>query len=171
MLGRRFIFKKLSAIIFHLLFWQCAECCIKIVLWVRKGGLIKMLKKCGGLALALLFILILSLPAWGEEANKEPVPLDQIFKESVLLPSDFKGNAFVNGELMTYNDAASFKIYSINGRILVPIRLAVEALTDLENDVYWNIRWDAAKPDTVTLFTSYAPHYKVVVTPAVRPCR
>ncbi|HAG10264.1 MAG TPA: hypothetical protein DCK76_02490 [Desulfotomaculum sp.] len=123
-----------------------------------------MLKKCGGLVLALLFILILSLPAWGEEANKEPVPLDQIFKESVLLPSDFKGNAFVNGELMTYNDAASFKIYSINGRILVPIRLAVEALTDLENDVYWNIRWDAAKPDTVTLFTSYAPHYKVVVT-------
>ena len=123
-----------------------------------------MWKKWGGLIVALFLILALSLPALATETSEQPVSLDNAFNQSTLLPYDFKGNAFVNGELYILNDVASYKIYNVNDRIMLPIRLAVSLLTDLDNHVYWNTNWDPSKPDTVTIFTSFAPHYKVVIT-------
>ncbi|MEL7566649.1 MAG: copper amine oxidase N-terminal domain-containing protein [Dehalobacterium sp.] len=123
-----------------------------------------MLKKCGGLVLGLLLVLTICVPAFGEDVNEQPVSLDNAFTESSLLPFDFKGYAFVNGELFAYNDAASYKNYNKNGRVLVPIRLMTSALEDLENAVYWNVGWDAAQPELVTLTTSFEPKYKVVIT-------
>ncbi len=122
-----------------------------------------MLKKCTGLVLVLLFILAISLPAWGADVKEEPVTLDNAFMESTLLPFAFNGYAFVNGELLVYNDAFGYKNYNINGRVLVPVRLLVDVLTDLKNDVYWDINWNAAKPKLVTL-SSYATKDKVVIT-------
>lgn len=132
--------------------------------FVQRKGICRMLKKCGGPVLVLLLILTICVPALGEDISEQPVSLDNAFTESTLLPFDFKGYAFVNGELLAYNSSVDYKNYNINGRVMVPIRLAIDVLTDLENDVYWNIRWDAAKPEVVTLFTSYAPEYKVVIT-------
>lgn len=120
-----------------------------------------MLKKCGGLALALLFILILSLPAWGEEANKEPVPLDQVLKESVLLPFDFHGNVFADGGLTTYYGMDDSKNYSKDGRVLAPIRLAANVLSSDDN--YWTVDWDATKPGSVNL-ACYPGGDKVKIT-------
>ncbi|ATW25793.1 stalk domain-containing protein [Candidatus Formimonas warabiya] len=122
-----------------------------------------MLKKCGGLVLVLLLILI-CVPVLGEDVNEQPVSLDNAFMESTLLPFDFKGYAFVNGKLLAYDNSADYKNCNINDRVMVPIRLVVDVLTDLENAVYWNTYWDAAKPDTVILTTSYEPKYKVVIT-------
>ena len=110
--------------------------------------------------MVLLMILVISVPALAADVKEEPVSLDKAFTESTLLPFDFNGYAFVNGELLSYNDASGYKNYNINGRVLAPVRLVVSSLTDLENAVYWNIGWDAAQPDTVTLTTSFEPKYK-----------
>lgn len=123
-----------------------------------------MKKKCSGSVLVLLLIFIIFVPAWGAETNEKSVSLDNAFTGSSLIPFDFKGYTFVNGELRAFYDASSYKNYSINGRVLVPVRLVTSALTDLENAVYWNIHWDEANPDKVTLETSHEPKYKVVIS-------
>lgn len=120
-----------------------------------------MLKRYARLGLVLLFTLTMTAPTWDAV---EKVSLDHVFNQSTLLPFDMKGYAFVNGELLAYDDAATYKNYNVNGRVLTPIRLVADALTDSKNAVYWNIHWDASRPKVVTLTTSFEPKYKAVIT-------
>ncbi|MDD2497616.1 MAG: copper amine oxidase N-terminal domain-containing protein [Desulfitobacteriaceae bacterium] len=120
-----------------------------------------MLKKHGELVLILLLVLMVSIPAFGADQNQQRVSLDNVFMESALLPFDFNGYVFVNGDLVTYNDGVGFKNYNINGRVLASIRLVANILQD--KDTYWDVAWDGKKPELVTL-SSYATGDKVVIT-------
>lgn len=121
------------------------------------------MKKYGQFVLLLLFMTILLTPVFGTAISKQPVSLDNAFATSSLLPYDFKGYTFVNGELYAYDDAVSYKNYIINGRMMVPIRLLTSFLEDFENNVYWNIGWNFANPKLVSITTSYESKYEVVI--------
>ncbi|HAG10265.1 MAG TPA: hypothetical protein DCK76_02495 [Desulfotomaculum sp.] len=91
--------------------------------------------------LAILFVLaVLAVPAYaladGQSAG--PVPLDQVFDDSVILPFEFHGYAFMDNSLITFTNGENFKLYRINGRVMIPARLA-------EKILYYNrTRWYAA---------------------------
>lgn len=124
-------------------------------------------RKCLGLLLVsgVLFILalVLVVPVLGVDSEGSSGSLADSFGNCSVVPFDFKGYAFVNGELYAFNDVGSYKNYIRNGRVLAPIRLITYLLEDLDNAVYWNIHWDVTEPDKVILTTSFEPRYKVVI--------
>ena len=77
-------------------------------------------------------------------------PLREAFDQTVIVPFQYQGKAFVNGQKMdVFGD---YSIVQRNGRVLVPIRLMSYLATQVDYEQgYWEASWQAHLPNEVLL--------------------
>ncbi|GIO63200.1 DUF5050 domain-containing protein [Paenibacillus cineris] len=92
-----------------------------------------------------------AVPAFAAE-KAAPKPLSQTFDKMVIIPYDYHGKAFINGEKTDlYGD---YDIVQRSGRVLVPIRLMGTLASQFRSQGEWQTIWEAKNPDDVT-FVNY----------------
>ncbi|WP_145948170.1 DUF5050 domain-containing protein [Paenibacillus sp. Y412MC10] len=92
-----------------------------------------------------------AVPAFAAE-KAAPKPLSQTFDQMVIIPYDYHGKAFINGEKTDlYGD---YDIVQRSGRVLVPIRLMGTLASQFRSQGEWQTIWEAKNPDDVT-FVNY----------------
>ncbi len=87
--------------------------------------------------------------AYAEEITKKK-PLDEVFDQTVIVPFQYQGKAFVNGQKIdVFGD---YSIVHRDGRVLVPIRLMGFLATQVDyKQGSWEASWQAQRPDEVLL--------------------
>lgn len=92
-----------------------------------------------------------AVPAFAAE-KAAPKPLSQTFDQMVIIPYDYHGKAFINGEKADlYGD---YDIVQRSGRVLVPIRLMGTLASQFSSEGSWQTNWEAQNPDDVTFVNS-----------------
>ncbi|WP_274364139.1 DUF5050 domain-containing protein [Paenibacillus thermotolerans] len=99
------------------------------------------------LCFAIVFVLGIH-PTYAAEEGKKP--LHEVFDRLAIVPYDYQGKAFINGQQADlYGD---YRMFEKNGRVLVPIRfmgyLADQTANGQGN---WNVIWNKQNPDDVIL--------------------
>ncbi|WP_334072001.1 DUF5050 domain-containing protein [Paenibacillus sp. A14] len=108
--------------------------------------------------IALLLVMCLfagaeGLPAYAEGENSSK-PLEDIFYQSVILPYDYQGKVFIQGDKTDlYED---YKVEQRNGRVLVPIRLMgyLAGQSGKRGEGTWDVIWNQKTPDVVLINNS-----------------
>ncbi|WP_199615089.1 DUF5050 domain-containing protein [Paenibacillus alkalitolerans] len=109
------------------------------------------------LLLAICFVY--AIPStYAADVGKKP--LNEVFDRMVIVPYDFQGKAFVNGQKSDVYEG--YRMYDRNGRVLVPIRLMGYLAAQVGTN-YWDVSWNQQKPDEV-LLTSQALHKTIKFT-------
>ncbi|WP_199618213.1 stalk domain-containing protein [Paenibacillus alkalitolerans] len=91
-------------------------------------------------------------PTYADEESKKT--LSEVFDRMVIIPYDFQGKAFVNGQKSEVYQ--QFEAVERNGRVLVPIRFMGYLATQAGNySSSWDVHWDQKHPDDI-LLTNYA---------------
>lgn len=117
------------------------------------------------IVLFLTQLIILTNTVWGAEPTLKKQTLDLAFNTSTILPLDYKGFAFVNGELSEHPfDNTTSPIRMIDGRVMVPAKLLPDLLSDSRQGVYWNLFVDSKGTKKITLTTSHEPRVTIVMT-------
>ncbi|MDS1030140.1 DUF5050 domain-containing protein [Bacillota bacterium LX-D] len=98
--------------------------------------------------LTLTVFLAGSTILWAEEPKQKN--LDEVFERAVIMPFTYHNKVFLKGQKTDlYGD---YKLFQKSGRVLVPIRLMGLLAAELdENNSYWDVQWDAQKPNDVIL--------------------
>ncbi|WP_373231901.1 DUF5050 domain-containing protein [Cohnella sp.] len=93
----------------------------------------------------------LSAYAAGESDKK---PLNEVFDHMVIVPYDYQGKAFINGQKTDVFE--DYQMVQRNGRVLVPIRLMgyLADQSNPHNNSMWATIWQPQKPDEVLLTNS-----------------
>lgn len=99
-------------------------------------------------ALTLLIALAGTSNLGAMEIHKQS--LNEAFDRTIIIPFDYHAKVFINGRKTDiYGD---YKLYQQNGRVLVPVRLMGQLASYLdEGNSYWDVIWDAQRPDDVLL--------------------
>lgn len=91
----------------------------------------------------------LSAYAAGEVTKK---PLNEVFNQMVIIPYDYQGKAFINGQKTdVYGD---YEIVQRNERVLVPIRLMGFLAEQSDPNSRWTTVWQAQNPNDVLMTNS-----------------
>jgi hypothetical protein len=114
----------------------------------RRGALMKIRNSMVILGLCAGLIGGMSSVYAEETAAKKP--LDEAFDQTVIVPFDYQGKAFVNGQKIdVYGD---YSMVHRNGRVLVPIRLMSFLATQVDyTQGTWEAAWQAQRPNEVVL--------------------
>lgn len=116
------------------------------------------------LVFSIMLVLILSATVWGAEPANIKRTLDLAFNTSTILPLDYKGFAFVNGELSEHPmDKTAPPVRMIDGRVMVPAKLLPDLLSDSRQGVYWNLFVDPKDTKKITLTANYMPNISIVM--------
>lgn len=114
------------------------------------------------IVIVTLTITILALGNYNtqaEESSKKP--LDEVFNNSVVVPFDYHGKVFLNGEKTDIS--GDYKLYLRDDRVLVPVRLMGNLVEGIDENNNWVVAWDPQKPNDVVL-TNYNLHKTIKLT-------
>lgn len=87
-----------------------------------------------------------AVPAFAAE-KAAPRPLSQTFDQMVIIPYDYLGKAFINGEKTDLQE--DYDIVQRSGRVMVPIRLMGTLASQFRSQGSWQTIWQAQNPDDV----------------------
>ncbi|WP_157272781.1 copper amine oxidase N-terminal domain-containing protein [Paenibacillus daejeonensis] len=107
--------------------------------WRRVAGTLSL---CVGLTVGLVSV--------SAEENVGKKTLPEAFDQSVIVPYDYQGKAFVNG--VKTDIWGEYEIVQRQGRVMVPIRLMGTLAGHItDSDGMWQADWSAERPDEVVL--------------------
>ncbi|MDR9852293.1 DUF5050 domain-containing protein [Paenibacillus sp. VCA1] len=90
-----------------------------------------------------------SIPAYAAESTT-PEPLSKAFDHIVIIPQNFQGKAYINGQMA--NNFSDYRIVQREGRVYVPIRLMSTLANELDRGQgTWQAIWQPKNPDDVML--------------------
>lgn len=76
-------------------------------------------------------------------------PLDQVFEQTIITPFDYHDKVFLNGvKVDIYGD---YKLFQVEGRVLIPIRMMSYLAGQMTNSGYWHVDWNVENPDDVLI--------------------
>ncbi|GIO66611.1 DUF5050 domain-containing protein [Paenibacillus sp. FSL M7-1455] len=90
-----------------------------------------------------------SVSAYAAESTA-PEPLSKAFDHIVIIPQNFQGKAYINGQMADY--FSDYRIVQREGRVYVPIRLMSTLASELDKGQgTWQAIWQPKSPDDVML--------------------